>query len=666
MAIAEMSKLRLVGMEYERQKLLNALTDTGAAQIKCSEQQLLAVGEDVSVAEMDDKAQRVAQAIEFVDQCAHLRNPDYKSDGGISDVVFDDFIAVETKAAEVSDILKTVETLKAEIAQNAVLRAKYNMQLNQTRQYKDVDVPFCDVKNTKKAKFFLGVLSSEATTRMEFFVKDECPLCVMERGNATDNGFAVLVACHSSVNEEVAAKLNELNFVSCSLNFDVNATQKINELTQLLGDLDKSDEELSDKAAAYADKLPLLRLFADRIAFEKQKQLYSLNFEKTAYTFALDAFVPTDAQEAVERKIGETTDAVFFSFEKPSEEEEVPTLMRNNKVVRQFESITNTYSAPAAREYDPNTMVAVFFSIFFGFIMADMGYGILLMLGCFLFAKKIKRDTGTRRLVYVMGIGGIFTFIFGFLFGSLFGLNASQAGFEWLPKAVIPDPVANSQEVLVYSLLGGAVHLMFGYIAKGLSCIKQKRVWDGILDGFVWAVFFVGMILLFPLMAKMFFETSIFGMKEVPQALTYAGAGVCGLSLVIEIFLAGRHSKGFGKVVGGFLAVYGLINFFSDLLSYARLYGLMLSGAMIANIVSVQSINLMHTGVVGTVGAVIILIVGHLFNLAMGVLGAYVHDCRLQYIEFFGKFYEGNGELFAPLGSNLTYTSLVTNSSSAK
>ena len=212
----------------------------------------------------------------------------------------------------------------------------------------------------------------------------------------------------------------------------------------------------------------------------------------------------------------------------------------------------------------------------------------------------------------------------------------------------------------MYSLLFGAVHLGMGFFTQGLTHAKQGRFWDGVWDGFMWALFFVGLILLFPLVGQMLFATTIFGMAEIPPMLTNVGVGICVGVVAIEIFASGRHAKGFGKAVKGFSTVYGLINFFSDLLSYARLFGLMLSGAMIASIVSEMSIGLMQSGVIGIIGGSLVMLVGHGFNLAMGVLGAYVHNARLQFIEYFGKFYEGNGELFTPIGTNLNYTILET------
>ena len=177
--------------------------------------------------------------------------------------------------------------------------------------------------------------------------------------------------------------------------------------------------------------------------------------------------------------------------------------------------------------------------------------------------------------------------------------------------------------------------------------IKRGKILDGLFDGAVWAIFLAGLLLF------------VLCQVGVTPGLDKIAIGLLVGSVVVGALTAGRHQKGFGKVTKGFGAVYGLINYMSDILSYARLYGLMLSGAQIASIVS-NDLALPMLSSIGGVGGVIVCIlimfVGHAFNVGMGLLGAFIHDSRLQYVEFFSHFYTGDGELFAPLGSKLEHT----------
>jgi len=290
--------------------------------------------------------------------------------------------------------------------------------------------------------------------------------------------------------------------------------------------------------------------------------------------------------------------------------------------------------------------MAFFYSVFLGFIMADVGYGVLMFFGGgFLWYKSRKRGGTIGSLGGVFAIGGIFTVIWGFLFNSFFGFAA-------LPFRVMPDMTGsemswslagiNVPALLVISMLIGVVQLFAGYLCLAVQCWRRGKVWDGILDGLVWAVFSAGA------------ELAIVGFVDqfnLPVLRTVGGI-TAGASLLIAVLTAGRKEKLLGKFTKGFGAAYGVINYASDILSYARLYGLMLAGAVIADIITSNSISLIGSGNVAfVVLGVIIMVVGHIFNLAIGLLGAYIHDARLQYVEFYGRFYEGEGELFAPLGS---------------
>ena len=655
MAIASMTRLQLIGMSYEREKLLNALADTGAVHIKSGEREQENT-EDNSVVNLSEKIVHLNKIIEYISDTSRKNGIDLPKESVI-DISFKDFISIENHADYLEGICKEADNLSEKLIQNNQEKSKLLLNANSVRQYIKVDVPFSNIKNTKKVNLILGTLSGDGYNKLDAFINDECPLSLTMQCGVGENGTVVFVACHVLESEKIAAKLGELSFTRCPFDYDLTAAQKIKQLQAAAAEIEKEDNLLIKKICGYSSEINKLKVYADRLQFEKQKQEYATNFEKTAATFTLEAFVPVVAKTAVNEKLSKISNALYFTFEEITEQDEPPTLMENNKLVKQFEFVTNMYSPPVYKEFDPNTIVAFFFSLFFGFIMADIGYGLLLTL-CLLFAGKIKQDNGTRRLLYIIGIGGIFAFIFGILFGGFFGLSRAN-GINWLPKAIIPDPVTNSQEVLLYCLMFGAVHLMFGFISKGLTLIKQKQVWDAVWDGFVWALFLVGMLLLFPMFSQSVFNTKLFGGFEPPALLNNIGISICGAVIAVEIFASGRHSKGLGKAVKGFTSIYGLINIFADLLSYARLYGLMLSGAMIANIVSTMSLQLASTGIVGTIGAVIILVIGHAFNIGMGVLGAYIHDARLQFIEYFGKFYEGEGELFSPIGSNLNYTQLV-------
>ena len=201
--------------------------------------------------------------------------------------------------------------------------------------------------------------------------------------------------------------------------------------------------------------------------------------------------------------------------------------------------------------------------------------------------------------------------------------------------------------MLLISLLMGVIQIMVSLALKGVLSTRRGNLLDGICDGFVWIGFLAGLVIV------------VLDMLGVTHGLLKFGAILTLACLGFAVIFAGRHEKFLGKFTKGFGSVYGIINYMSDILSYARLYGLMLSGAQIASIFTSLGLGLFSKGVGGIICGVLVLIAGHAFNLAMGTLGAYIHDSRLQYIEYFGRFYEGEGVPFNPLGSKHDYVTVT-------
>ena len=373
---------------------------------------------------------------------------------------------------------------------------------------------------------------------------------------------------------------------------------------------------------------------------------------KTETTFLLEAYVPEEAIENIKSEIQEVSSAVYMEFSEITEEDTPPTLLKNNWLVENFEGITNTYSAPNYREFDPNTVMAFFYSLFMGFIIGDMGYGVLmLLLGGALWYKNRFRPTGMSRLAGVFAIGGVFALIWGGLFNSFFGAKIFS-------MTVMPDPQSSRwslvgievPSVLLIALEVGVSQLLIGYVCKAVQEWRRGNFWDGFFDGVIWAIFSIGVG---------FAIVGFIDQANMPILGTIGGI-IAGVSLLIAILTAGRHEKLFGKFTKGFGTAYGVINYASDILSYARLYGLMLSGAVIAGIVSTYGGQFVASGnILLIVLGLVLFVVGHGFNLVMNLLGAYIHDARLQYVEFYGRFFEGEGTLFTPLGSRQQYITLL-------
>ena len=661
--IAKMRKLNLAAMRYDKDAILDALQKTRAAEITLHEE-----AENTTIPAKDDAA-LLSRASDVESALSSLTKEaeDYQRDHSLKtnllkdgfDVSYSRFMAMKDCGEKADSILRENGRLTAE---KAALKAEYAAAEREEKIagiYAFLNVPFAQFRGTKKAEISLGAIPAAKEEDFLAIAKKEenDTYFAFEKLGGTENFAVYAVAYLKSEKEKAEAILSSASFSYCPYaaqkTEDAETGKSLYERTlQKKEETEKALKKNAEEFYALAKEIPFLKTYSDYLAYEIEKENASDDMRVTERAFLLEAYVPEEMTETVRAALEETTGACYYDFSEPTEEDNPPTLLKNDKIVRNFEDITNMYSVPNSREFDPNTVMGFFYALFMGFIIGDMGYGLAMMIGGgLLWYKNRARESSMKRLSAVFAFGGVFAVIWGVLFNSLLGLQV-------LPFTVMPDMQSdmwslagvNVPSVLVISMEIGVAQIFVGYIFRAVQCWRRGDVWGGIFDGVVWAIFSVGVCL------------AIIGFIEESNlpALRKIGGITAGVSLLVAMLTAGRKEKFFGKLTKGFGAAYGVINYASDILSYARLYGLLLSGAVIANIVSSYAMGFITGGnaIVAVLG-VLLMIAGHIFNLAMSLLGAYIHDARLQYVEFFGRFFEGEGELFTPLGSTQKYVYLL-------
>ncbi len=653
-----MSKLNLVAMSYERDKILNALQATRAAEVKTH-----TVLENTRIPECDDgdlgeRIRVLENALSYLTSSVSAYRKDNKikeEESGEYVLSYSEFLGAGEKSEVVKAAVKRIDELEEEKRELEATLLKSRRLEKTARIYSTLKTPFESLTGSAHTAFRLGTMSAQSFDTLVKTSAEE-PLLCLSKVNAESDEVLVFAAFHKTCDGDKilqGAGFNACPFIEGSGESVYSGAVAMSEEAE--SGLKANSEELYNMR----EFIKPLRIYCDYLKFELEKAELSEKLRATQATFLLEAYVPKESEKEVGEAIEGVTNAAYYEFSEPAEDEIPPTLYRNNAAIENFETITDMYSPPSSKEFDPNGIMAFFYSLFLGFIMGDVGYGLVMLLGGgAIYFKTRSKGGGLTRLSGVFAIGGIFAIVWGILFNSVFGI----------PIAGLPTVMPDAQydmwsfmgiavpSVLVISLELGVVQLLAGYVCKAVQCFRRGQIVDGICDGVIWAVFSFGVGL------------AIAGLVDELDfiELAYGGGIVAGASLVAAMLTAGRKEKFFGKFTKGFGAAYGVINYASDILSYARLYGLMLSGAVIAKIVSGYAV----TGMNGTVGfifsgnplliilGVFILILGHAFNFAIGLLGAYIHDARLQYVEFYGKFFEGEGELFAPLGSVHTYVRL--------
>lgn len=635
MAIARMKKLDLVGMIDDKDEILDLMQKTCAVEIISVKQ-----GE-VQTTLKDERLEQVEKAINVLSPYAKNK---------FLTVNYVEFLSYKDKQESLLALSKEILELEDNLKKNISLLEKTELKKSEAEVYGKVERDFSSF-SLKKFKTFFGCVKKEKVESVNLGLKGIkfADFCLYP---SDVDRQPILAVAMPSEEGEVDKILSANGFSVCPFDSD----NGISVLNGVESEISKIKEQIScqkERLKSFSVRINELKVFYDYLLFVGEKVESGEKMSYTDSTFYLKAYVPAEEVKNVENVLS-VKENLYMEFSEPAEQDNPPVLMKNNKVVRNFENVTNLYSPPSYREFDPNTVMSIFFSLFLGYITADFGYGVLMIIFAFvMYYKNGKRDNGITRLFWVIGYGGIFTLFWGVLFNSYFGFA--------LPfyKALMPDPQKTYWSFagirvpanLIISMLLGVLHLLVGYICKAVQEWRRGNVLDGLIDGIVWGIFMFGLGML------IIAETDYFKAKFLVYPCVY----VLIISLAVAVLFAGRKEKFFGKFTKGFGAIYGVINFLSDILSYARLYGMMLSGVILGGLVSGYSADFISYfsasgNFVWIIGAVFLFLIGHAFNLAMGLLGAYIHDSRLQYVEFFSRFFEGEGELFKPLGYNRVYS----------
>ena len=333
-----------------------------------------------------------------------------------------------------------------------------------------------------------------------------------------------------------------------------------------------------------------------------------------------------------------------------ADEEKAPVKLKNNRFAAPAQSIVNMYSPPSHYDIDPTPLLAFFFYFFFGMMFSDAGYGLLMVIGTALAIKIFKPDTQMKNSLKLFQYCGVSTFIWGLIFASFFGdapatLYNYFTGGNITMKEIFPWPTIDPQKdalmLMIISIAFGLVHILVGMGCKFYVCLKHKDYGGAFFDTGLWMLMLAG------------FAVLAVGMA-VGQTLIYIGAGIAIACAVGLVLTQGRHKKGFGKVIGGLASLYDITGYISDLLSYSRLLALGLTTGVMAQVFNMLS-TMFGKSWFGIILLIIVFVIGHAINIGLNALGSYVHTMRLQYVEMFGKFYEGGGKEFKPFKLNSKY-----------
>ncbi|MDI6601081.1 MAG: V-type ATP synthase subunit I [Thermoanaerobacteraceae bacterium] len=622
-----MKKMTLVGLKDNMDDIIDTLHKSGSVQIiEITEEEDNASFYQKGLSDIEDRLNEYKFAIDLLKSFNPHKKGMFEQKPLINDETFNEHLKDELKYLDDIKNLHHLEEKQNELNNE---KARLEGRIEVLTPWKDIGIALRRLGKGKYATIKLGTIETKnlpdfqkGAEELTYFgyeelkrVKNTVFMAISYLNNLEESannllmqsGFSALADEGSGTPEEIINSLNKR----------INAiNENLAEVETNIKDIDKDWEAFTALYDYY---------YIQKEKFEKYDDLLM-----TRKTFCLQGWVPETYCEQVKDSVESTSPYCYVEFKDPAEEDNPPTLLKNNAFVTPFELITELFSLPHKGEIDPNPIMAPFFFVFFGIMLGDVGYGIALSVLMWLGERLIKPSGQGKKLMDLLLLCGISSAIWGAVFGGWFG---DLFGIPALWFNPLNDPMT----MLVFSLALGVIQIFTGLGMKAYINVKNGHVIDAIFDQGFWLVFLTGLLML-----------AIPNFRNIAAIVALIGA----LGLVLT---QGRSKSGvIMKFLSGLVSLYGLSGYLSDVLSYSRLLALCLSGSVIAMVMNTLA-RMFGGGVLGFIIGLIILIVGHVFNLAISGLGCYVHSSRLQYVEFYGKFYEGGGKPFNPFKLSLKY-----------
>ncbi len=662
MSVSVMKKMTVLAPQRDADRLMRRLV-----RLRCVEVRSAPIGElpdggvllrydcAAACAEAETRAARVKDAVAILDGYVTTPRPWRHKPIAVTAEAFYTTGNYDAATAVVDEVLETRDAREA-------CRREYN-RVDALRQtllpWLDYDVPL-DTEGTSLCELWLGTLPAmkgkqppnrpdplgELPVAMEEMALP--PLWQDRKGGSLRYVSVLLLR---SEREAVERALSGMGFERIPFrDLPSGGTARENDAlcVRRLGELENEIQRHTDRLRYLSQMLEDVAVLYDvemtTLAAAREKQ----KLAATEQCVVLEGWVPADREEKVKSALGRLPCA--YELVRPPEGEEPPVLLDNNGFASNFEWVVGMYAYPKYGTFDPTFIMSIFYFFIFGIMFADVGYGLLLLLGGFLIPKLTHMKGGMKQMLNMFGWCGISCMTLGFVFGGWFGdlpyammtsfggmtLEAAKEAYPIFNGLVVQfggepvalNPLENPMAFLIISLAVGVIHLIAGMAVKFILLCKQGEIVAAIFDiGSYWVLFAgLGLIFLAPT----------------------AGWIVLGVGALMLLTMYGRAEKNIiMRVLMGFKGLYDLISYASDLLSYCRILALGLAAGVVG-----QVINLLATMGGPTPGGfvllVLVMLLGHALNMAINILGSFVHTSRLQYLEFFGKFYEDGGVPFVP------------------
>lgn len=631
--IVSMKRMTLVAHKADEAGILSALQTTRAVEVISGGQENGALA---ALERAQSRVQQLGDALKAVRPYAQKKS----FFAPPSEARAEELVSLLPDAVSLSERLSALNreltSTKSEIDKNEALIASL-------RPWEAFPADMQSYQTSRHVKYFTGTIASSDVEKLES-IDAAAEYQLFNEGLVR----TCVVACAQEEAKSVANFLKSLDWTDFVFpkmaGTPLEAMEELSERNRLL--LAKKveiDTALNEMATG---KETLMEGAYDAAVIERDRASAAAELSRTQATFQLEGWLPLDKADAVEDAIRKVTDAYYLDVRNPEEGEVPPSYVENKPFVTPFEQVTNLYSRPDPNGIDATPYMTPFYVLMFGMMMSEAGYGIVLSILCFLFLKLKKPTGATAGFTRVLFWGGLSTIVWGVLIGTFFGLDFDVIFGTVNTFPLILDPMTDPIGMLIICFSLGLFHILFGLFLKMKLAFSRGDWKTALYDSLSWVFVLIGLV--------------VFGVSGViagiPAFVGKVGMYMALLGALVILLFKGRESKSpVGRTAQGLFELYQISGYLSDILSYSRLFALGIATGVIATVFNNLCAMLMTSPniimkILGTAIAIVLLIILQGFGIAINTLGAFVHTARLQYVEFYGKFYETGGRAFQPLG----------------